>query len=198
MRIEDIKYKDITNEIVDKVLFEGIQYTEDNADVAVVLGSSSATKYRVPMAVKLYKDGKTDKLLFCGGKKFSEDGKETEAKAMLKKAVELGVATEDIHTESDSFSTIENVKNAAKYIEAEMPDVKKVILVTTTFHMKRSLLLARKVFPQNVDIIPCPADDINTKRDTWFNNKAGVERAVGEVIGIVDYINKKEIDSFEI
>lgn len=200
MRIEELKYKDITREIVDKVLYENMEYTGETAEIAIVLGSSKATKYRIPMAVKLYQENKIQKILCCGGRKFNEYGKKTEAFAMKEKAIELGVKEDDILIESESETTKENILNAVKAIRTHcnMDRMNQVILVTTSFHMKRSILLAEKYFPKHVKIIPCPADDIKTRRDTWYQNKVGYERAVGEVIGIADYARKKEIEGFEI
>lgn len=200
MRIEDLRYKDITKEIVDKVLYENMEYTGETAEIAVVLGSSKATKYRIPKATELYNSGKIKKILCCGGIKFSEDGKETEASAMKKRAIELGVNEEDILIETKSQTTRENIFNALNCINKyyDIEKLNKIIIVTTSFHMRRSMLLAEKYFPKTVKIIPCPADDTRTKRDTWYNNKIGYERAVGEVLGIVDYARQNEIKSFEI
>ena len=44
MRIEALKYKDITKEMVDKILYEGIEYNGEKAEVAIVPGSNKATK----------------------------------------------------------------------------------------------------------------------------------------------------------
>lgn len=200
MKIENLNYTDISKEIVDNVLFEGIDYSGEKADVCIVLGSSKATKYRVPMACKLYNEGKIGKIICCGGKKFSDNGTDLESLAMKKKAISLGVDENDIEVESESKDTMENILNGAKFLEEykKSKHIKKVILITTTFHMKRSMLLAKKYFPKDVEIIPCPADDLLTKRDTWYKNQEGYERAVGEIIGIKEYAKNNIIDSFEI
>ena len=140
------------------------------------------------------------KILCCGGRKFNEKGQKTEAEAMLEKAVELGVPIEDIVIENESETTKDNIINALTWIENnyEIKEINRIVIVTTTFHMKRTLLLAKRILPDHIEVIPCPVDDNNTKRDNWFANKVGYERAVGEVVGIVDYAKKKEIDSFEI
>lgn len=200
MKIEDLKYSDITKEIVDKVLFEGLEYTGEEAVIAIVPGSNRAAKYRVPVAAELYLQQKVKKLFMCGGNKFAEDGIVTEAEAMKKKAMELGVKEEDILIETKSETTKENIINALtcikRYYDIEKLD--KIILVTTSFHMRRSILLAKKYFPKHICFIPCPAEDIRTNRNSWYKNKVGYERAVGEVIGIVDYAKQNEIESFEI
>lgn len=200
MRIEELKYSDITKEIVDRVLFEGLAYTGEEAPIAIVPGSNKATKYRVPVAAELYKNKKVKKLMMCGGNKFCDNGRVTEAEAMKQKAVAMGVKEEDILLETKSETTKENIINALKCIREhyDTESMDKVILVTTSFHMKRSILLAEKHFPEHIKIIPCPCEDTRTNRNSWYKNKVGYERAVGEVIGIADYAKQKEIDSFEI
>lgn len=45
-------------EIVDKLLFEGLDYKGETADVIIVLGSRKACDYRVPLAAKLFRKEK--------------------------------------------------------------------------------------------------------------------------------------------
>lgn len=51
--------------------------------------------------------------------------------------------------------------------------------------MRRSLAIARYLFPIHIDIVPGPADDNNTNRDTWMNTLKGRERAKREALNIV-------------
>ena len=77
-------------------------------------------------------------------------------------------------------------------------NVKKVLLVTTTYHMKRSLAIARYLFPIHIDVVPCPANDNNTNRDNWMNSPEGIERAKGEALNIVRCVKNGVIPDFEI
>jgi len=71
-------------------------------------------------------------------------------------------------------------------------------LVTATYHMRRSLAIARYLFPAHINIIPCPADDDNTNRDNWMKTDKGVERARGEALNIIRCVNNGVIPDFEI
>lgn len=62
-----ITEEDLSNEIIDKLLFEGIVDTGENIDCIIVLGSTKASKYRVPVAVKAYNSGRANKIILCGG-----------------------------------------------------------------------------------------------------------------------------------
>lgn len=68
MKASQLTKENITHEIVDKLLFEGLDYKGETADVIIVLGSRKACDYRVPLAAKLFQEGKAPHLIFCGGK----------------------------------------------------------------------------------------------------------------------------------
>lgn len=76
--------------------------------------------------------------------------------------------------------------------------VKSVLLVTTTYHMRRSLQIARYLFPSHINIYPCPADDTTTKRDNWMNTPEGIDRVKKEALNIVKCVNNGVFPDFEI
>lgn len=51
---------------------------------------------------------------------------------------------------------------------------------------------------RQIEIIPCPADDENTRRDNWMNTLEGIERARGEVLNILRCVENRVIPDFEI
>ena len=128
------------------------------------------------------------------------DGECIEAEHMYKRTLELGIPEEDIILENTSKSTVENILCALVELQRTfwLNRVSKVLLVTTTYHMRRSLAIARYLFPEHIDIVPCPADDVNTKRDNWMNTPKGIERARGEANNIVSCIKNGVIPDFEI
>lgn len=58
MKASQLTKENITPEIVDKLLFEGLDYKGETADVIIVLGSRKACDYRVPLAAKLFRKEK--------------------------------------------------------------------------------------------------------------------------------------------
>lgn len=60
------------------------------------------------------------------------------------------------------------------------------------------MAIARHLFPEHITVIPCPANDNNTRRDNWMNTPAGIARAKGEVMNIVRYVCNGTIPDFEI
>lgn len=201
MLVSQIKEEDLTLEVIDRLLFQNLEDTGENADCIIVLGSVKAAKYRVPIAIEAYNSGRSNKLLFCGGKlRDFPEGKCSEAEHMSKAALELGVAKEDIILENSSQNTVENILCALLELQRTfwLNNVHRVLLVTTTYHMRRSLAIARYLLPEHITVIPCPADDNNTRRENWMNTPVGIERAKGEAMKIVSYVNNGVIPDFEI
>jgi len=201
MLVSQITEKDLTIEVIDKLLFQGLEDTGENADCIIVLGSIKAAKYRVPVAVEAYRAGRASKLMLCGGKlRDFPDGKYSEAEHMRQAALALGVAEEDIVLENSSQNTVENILFALIELQRSfyLNHVHGVLLVTTAYHMRRSLAIARYLFPDHIEIIPCPANDNNTRRDNWMNTPVGVERVKSEAMKIVSYVMGGIIPDFEI
>lgn len=200
MNISDLQYKDISRDLINSMLFENIEYSGTNySDMGIVMGSYSAVKYRVPMAVDLYNKGLVKNFIFSGGKMLIDSGIYEEADIMKDFAIESGLPFSNIYTAYNSHSTFESLKNAfdlLKSIENFTP--KNITLITTAFHMKRCLLLADKMFSKDINIIPCPVNDSFTTKENWYKTPAGYERAIGEIFGIIDYANKGYINNFDI
>ncbi len=201
MLVSRIKEEDLTLEIVDRLLFQGLEDTGEDADCIIVLGSAKAAKYRVPVAVDAYNAGRASKLMLCGGKlQDFPTGKCSEAEHMCKAALEAGVTIENIILEDSSQNTVENILFALIELQRTfwLNKVSKVLLVTTAYHMKRSLAIARYLFPKHITILPCPANDNNTRRENWMNTEEGFERAKGEAMKIVRYVVDGVFPDFEI
>ena len=201
MLVSKIKEEDLTPEIVDRLLFQDLEDTGESADCIIVLGSVKATKYRVPVAVDAYKAGRARKIMLCGGalRDFSV-GKCSEAEHMYKAVLELGISEENVILENSSQNTVENILFALVELQRTfwLNRVRRVLLVTTAYHMRRSLAIARYLFPTHITIVPCPANDNNTRRDNWMNTAVGVERAKGEAMNIIRCVINGVIPDFEI
>lgn len=201
MRVSSITEQDLTIDVVDRLLFQGLEDTGENADCIVVLGSSKAAEYRVPAAAEAYFSGRADKIVLCGGvlRDFPE-GKCSEAAYMHRAALKLGVADESMILEDSSQNTVENILFALIELQRTfwLNNVHRVLLVTTAYHMRRSLAIARYLFPAHISVLPCPANDTHTRRDNWMHTAAGMERAKAEAMNIVRYVTRGVIPDFEI
>ena len=198
MLISELTIDNLTDEIIDRVLYEGIEDTGENVDCIMVLGSLKATLYRVPVAAKAYHDGRASKILLSGG--IVNGGDKGHAEDMRNKAIELGVEAEDIIIENRSQNTVEKMLCSLLELQRAfwLNRIKKVLLVTTTYHMRRSLAIARYLFPDHITVLPCPADDNNTRRENWMKSEEGRKRATSEVAKIINCVNNGLFPDFEI
>ena len=191
----------LTHEMIDRLLFQDLEDSGVNADCILVLGSSKAAKYRVPVAAKAYADGRSPRIMLCGGtvRDFT-DGRMSEAEHMKQAALALGIPEKDLILESASQNTIENLLCSLLELQRSLwlNRVKAVLLVTTTYHMRRSLHIARYLFPDHIRVLPCPADDTNTTRTNWMNTDEGIARAKAEAMNIVRCVHNGVIPDFKI
>lgn len=94
--------------------------------------------------LQLYRLGKVNKILITGGKGFLMDEMVPEAEQLKRVLLLAGVPEEDIIVETGAVNTRENAVYAAQVL-AQHPSWKKVLLVTSAFHMRRSEGCFRKV-----------------------------------------------------
>lgn len=198
MKVSTIEEDQINADIVDQVLYEGLDYKNQMADCALVLGSSSAVKYRVPTVVALYKDNRIKHIVMSGGRRL--DTSNTEAMTMKNEAIRLGVHDQALILEETSLTTKENILCSLLSLDRafKLSKINRLLLVTTRYHMRRSLLMAQTYMPDWIEIVPCPADDTNTLRHNWHMTERGQERVINEVKKIISYIREGSISDFEI
>lgn len=154
-----------------------------HCEVALVLGTDKPNVDRTPEAVRQYKNGACDKLVFSGGVYWdTEYGRVTEAEYMRRYALENGVDDKDIILDEIARTTIENMLGGALAINRGfeyVSDVKNLMLITSSYHMRRSLLLAEALLPRNFKISPCPAYGM-TDATNWRDTDKGRRRVMAE------------------
>lgn len=108
---------------------------------------------RVLKGVRLYRRKAAPLIIMSGGSGDLFDPNFKEAELMKELAVELGVPRDKILVESQSRNTRENMARTKQLLD----EIKagKIILVTSAFHIPRSLAILRKL---GVDAVPAPSD----------------------------------------
>lgn len=202
MKVSELRYEDLTDEYVDKILFEPIKDDGEKGDCILVFGSIKANEYRVPKAVELYKSGRANKIIFSGGKGIeTSDGYMLEAEMMQKKAIELGVPEEDTIVEILSkVGTKENVLGSLMLIDRNigLNHVHRILAVSTMYHMQRCKLMLETYMPDWIEFSMCAVEDRNTRRYNWFLTEQGSHRARMEAFKMICYIREGSIPDFEI
>jgi len=147
----------------------------DRLDLVVVLGGgvhppgylrqeaelSDFSYPRFYQGVRVFQQSRASLLAFCGGP--SREGTISEAEAMQATAVSLGIPQDKIVAETTSRNTFENLANLARLLGtghgSPLPPAgqsRRIGLVTSALHMRRSYGVCQKQFPGDT-IIPIPA-----------------------------------------
>jgi len=170
------KENELTEEQIDTLIFDEIEDKGYSSKYAIVFGSPDFQNYRVYEAIKLYKEKRIQKIIFSGGiGRETEESKrnETEAVQMKRLALENGVLEEDIILEDKSSTTIENCANIASMLEDELESIEGITLISSVWHLKRCLAIAKKCISSKITYLFAPAEDEIACRDIWKNNEMG-------------------------
>ncbi len=157
------------------------------ADAIVVLGGGvgesgeggQGYQERVKKAVELYRAGHAERLVFSTGWTYTFH----EANLMRALAVSLGVPEAAIILEKKAGSTYEN----ARFVRALAGPRgwKRILLVSSPYHMRRALLTFRKQAPE-LEVLPTPATS------AFYAHKRGANVSqlrglLHEYLGILEY-----------
>lgn len=188
-------------------LVEGNEYRKpisaiDSADAIVVLsgmlgineeGGSTYIEWGDPDrffgGIALFKAGKAQKLVFTGGKMPWDKAKKTEGEVLKDYAISNGIPYEKIFVTKD----VGNTTDEAVAVKELISPSKRIILVTSAFHMYRAKRLFEK---QGFEVIPFKVDFKATRNDrTTLMNllpNAGslelTETGIREIIGRIFYL----------
>jgi uncharacterized SAM-binding protein YcdF (DUF218 family) len=131
---------------------------------------------RVLYAAKLYREGKAPIVVLSGGRIRWRGGEGSEAADMAELMEPMGVPRSAILEEPDSFNTYENARNVKVILDREGID--RVLLVTSAFHMPRSMAIFRK---QGIEAIAAPTDFLVA--DNFF--EASRSTGAGAILSVI-------------
>jgi uncharacterized SAM-binding protein YcdF (DUF218 family) len=156
------------------------------ADAIVVLGGATRSPRpprlgpevtesgdRMIYATKLYREGKAPKIILSGGRITWQDasaskGGDSEADDMATLIEFMGVPASALLKDPSSLNTRQNAINVQKIMQEQ--NIKTILLVTSGFHMPRSLLIFRKL---GINAIPAPVDFRTERDDPAANTSEG-------------------------
>lgn len=176
--------------------------TIDSADAIVVLsgmleinevGNSTYIEWGDPDrffgGIALIKTGKAQKLVFTGGKMPWDRAKKTEGEVLKEYAISNSIPSEKIFVTKD----VENTADEAVAVKELMSPSKKIILVTSAYHMFR----AKKLFEKQGFIVIPYKVDYKSERNKEItiidflpnaNYLKNVETGLREIMGRIIYI----------
>lgn len=158
------------------------------------LADMSGVGDRLVFAVAAYKAGKAPVIVVTGG---AEEGFVPEAILIRDILVTMGVPRSAVVTESRNRVTFDNDQYTRETLSSM--DVKSVLLVTSAFHMRRSLLVFGML---DLRVTPAPTDFqvLQGALSPWhfFPNVKALQRttwAMHEIAGYLYYLALKSIPS---
>ena len=162
--------------IADKesIVFGGVTQDFCETDVVILLGGPlSNMKPRALAAYELYKAGLVKKIIPSGApKRETEFGLLSECDYMSKILVDAGVNPDDIIAENEALTTHENMIYGALQINKTLRwfNVKRVTIVSSYSHMKRSMALAGFYFPKFVKLLCYHSTESDELLGNWVNS----------------------------
>ncbi len=142
--------------------------------------------------IELYKEHKSNRLIFTGGINPLTSNLPPEGDIYIKEAISMGLPKEDLFTTYPVNNTLQEAKAIKKLLNNEIPYKRtRIILVTSAFHMKR----AKKVFErEGISVQPYPVDFKSNKSFfsslrnpiSWIPSSSSLNKsskAIREIIG---------------
>jgi len=153
------------------------------ADVIVVLsGGTSTSDERVRQAAALYRQGYAPRMLLSGGS--STVGRAPDADLMRRQALRAGIPASALLLETQSTSTSEQARLLRPQLEHL--GVRRAIVVTSSYHTRRTRYLFRRTFrgsPVEISVYPVQNDPYNPVE--WWTREDDAERAGLEYVKLV-------------
>jgi uncharacterized SAM-binding protein YcdF (DUF218 family) len=141
--------------------------------------------------IALFKAGKAQRLIFTGGKMPWDKAKKTEGAVLKEYAVSNGIPSEKILVTKD----VENTADEAVAVKELIRPSKRIILVTSAYHMYRAKGLFEKqgfeVSPYNVDYKTIGNNQLTFMDFLPSSGNLGLsETGIREILGRIFYLIK--------
>lgn len=146
--------------------------------------------------INLYRANKSKRLIFTGGVNPLGPKLPPEGDIYLSEAISMGIPKKSLFTTYPVFNTLQEAKAIRKLLDKEiLSNQKKIILVTSAFHMKRAKTVFEK---ERIEVIPYPVDFKSEKSFSsvlknpikWMPNSHHLKEssiAIREIIGRIIY-----------
>lgn len=170
------------------IVFSGVTRTGIYPEDRVYFGQGAD---RITHTLQLYNEGKIKHILVSGGLGFQQKNNNTAAGRLKSFLTMAGVHDSAITVEHDAKNTYENAVKSKEVLSRDFPN-QKYLLITSSFHMRRSLLSMEK---QGVDVDPFPAGFLTSTSTLDFDDllipKSEAidrwERLIKELVGLATY-----------
>ena len=152
----------------------------DRADVIIVLSGGRGDE-RVRQAAELYHQGYAPLVLLSGGEEMAGI---SVPEMLRRQALALGIPPDALLSEPDSTSTAEQARFLRPLLEPR--GIKRAIIVTSSYHSRRTRYLFRKGFQgSGIDLRVYPVQRDLFNPDGWWTREQDTESLVLEYIKLM-------------
>ena len=155
------------------------------ADAIVVLAGGKGS--RIEAAARLYREGFGEKLLFSGFRVYPE----TYTSSLMKTyALKLGVPEDNIITSNPDVEVSTRGESLANLELLKMNRMKKFIIVTSTYHTRRTNLIYKRavsLLEYDVEFLVYPAPDPYVPINSWWKIRTGQKQIFFEYTKSIAY-----------
>ena len=157
-----------------------VQDRLDRADVIIVLSGGRGDE-RVRQAADLYHQGYAPLVLLSGGEEMAGI---SVPEMLRRQALALGIPPEALLSEPDSTSTADQARFLRPLLEPR--GVRRAIIVTSSYHSRRTRYLFRKGFQgSGIDLRVYPVQRDLFNPDGWWTREQDTESLVLEYIKLI-------------
>ena len=147
---------------------------------AIVAVSGGNTSVRAAEAIKLFKAGWGERLIFSGAAQ--DTSGPSNALVMKNQAIAAGVPSDKIIIDEFSRTTHQNAEETDQLIQNY--HISRLIVVTSPYHQRRAGLEFKQIFGPNVQVINHPASNDPDWPGYWWLTPRGWWLAGGELVKI--------------
>lgn len=174
--------------------------SNDFYNIIMVLGNPNCVEQRLPKGLELSLVNKESFLLLSGGVYVSKY-RSTEAEAMAKSAIEMGVHKKRILIENNSTTTIENIELSASVVNSLNIEFPLIAVVSSATHLRRVLMnfeQYKNIYPKEMKVIPVSSENIEICKKKW-NKSSDLKETIAMELGYIhEYIYERKYNPFEI
>lgn len=150
-------------------------------DVIVILSDDDFTADRASRAAELYHAGWAPKIVASGRRLRAYASiaelmqKDLEARGVPSKAI--------IAYPHDAVDTLIELTDIRGFVQHY--GWKRVMIVTSNFHTRRTRYLCRHIFPADIKVLVESAPDVNYDPESWWRTRGGLKIFFHEAVGMV-------------
>jgi uncharacterized SAM-binding protein YcdF (DUF218 family) len=152
-----------------------------SADAILILSDDDFTADRASRAAELYHSGWAPRIVASGRwlRPYASIAElmqhDLESRGVPKKAI--------VPYAHDAPDTLEELRDLNDFVQQR--GWKRIIVVTSNYHTRRTRFLARHIFPRPIEVQVVAAPDVNFDPDSWWRTREGLKLFLHESLGLI-------------